>query len=182
MLSNLEKFSSMSKTILESQFEAFGALAGKAVEGGEKAIALNFAAAKAHAKESSVAIQQLISTKDTQAFFELATIQAKLSADKATSYGRDLTETISSIHADFTKDAEAHVAASKIKVTAFMDEIIKNAPAGSDNMVGMLKMLICNANASCEQLTNSTKQAVEAVEAHVVKAVDQLSQVEKKAA
>jgi phasin family protein len=106
MFSNLDKFSTATKALFESQFATFNALASKAVEGGEKAIALNIAAAKAYAEESGVAAQQLFSAKDPQAFFALVASQAKLNADKATSYGTHLTEIVSSVKADFTKAAE----------------------------------------------------------------------------
>lgn len=182
MFSNLEKFSSETKALFESQFASFNTLASKAVEGGEKVIALNVAAAKSYAEESSIAAQQLFSAKDPQAFFALAITQAKLNADKAASYGCHLTEIVSSIKADFTKTAEAQIADSKNMVTALVDELTKNAPAGSENAIAMLKSVIDNANAGYEQLTKTTKQAVETVEAHVAKATDQLSQAVKKAA
>ena len=182
MFSNLEKFSSATNALFESQFSTFNALASKVVEGGEKAIALNIAAAKAYAEESNVVAQQMFSAKDPQAFFALVATQAKLNADKAASYGSHLTEIVSSIKADFTKAAEAQIADSKTKVTALVDEVIKNAPAGSENAVAMLKSVVSNANAGYEQLTKTTRQAVETVEAHVAKATDQLSQAVKKAA
>ena len=182
MFSNFEKFSSASKAHFESQLETFNALAGKVVAGGEKVIALNIAAAKAYAEESNVTAKKFLPIKDPQAFIALVTSEAKLNAEKAASYGRHLTEIVSGIKADFTETAEAQIADSKNKVTALVDQAIKNAPAGSENAVAMLTSAIGNANAGYEQLTKSAKQAVETVEAQVVKATDQLSQAVKKAA
>ena len=181
MFSNLDKFSSATKALFESQFSTLQALTGKVIEGGEKAIALNIAAAKAYAEESGVATQQLFSAKDPQAFFALAAAQAKLNAEKAASYGSHLTEIVSSLKADFTKVAEAQIAESKGKVTALVEEVVKSAPAGSEQAVAMLKSVVSNASAGYEQLTKTTKQAVETVEAHVAKATDQISQAVKKA-
>ena len=182
MLSNLEKFSSLTKALFESQVASLNVLASKAVANGEKAVALNIAAAKAYAEESNVAAKQFISAADPQAFFAIATAQAKQQTEKASAYGRELTELVSSAKADFTSAAEAHIAESKVKVTALVDEVIKSVPAGSENAVAMLKSVIGNANAGYEQLSKSTKQAVETVEAQVAKAADKLSQVGKKAA
>ncbi len=182
MLSNLEKFSSLTKALFESQFATFNALASKAVEGGEKAIALNIAAVKAYAEESNVAAKQLFSAKDPQEFFALATTQAKLNGEKTSSYGRHLTEIVSGIKNDFTKAAETQIADSKNRVVALVDEVIKQAPAGSENAMAMLKSAIGNANSGYEQLTKTTKQAVEAIDAQVLKASNQLSQAVKKAA
>ncbi len=182
MLSNLEKYSSLTKAFFESQVASLNVLASKAVESSEKAVALNIAAAKAYAEESNAAGQQFIAAKDPQTFFAIASAQAKQNAEKATAYGRQLTELVSSVKADFTKAAEAQIADSKVKVAALVDEVIKNVPAGSESAVAMLKSAIGNANAGYEQLSKSTKQAVESVEAHVVEATDKLSKAVKKAA
>ena len=182
MLSNLEKFSSLTKALFESQVASLNVLASKAVASGEKAVALNIAAAKAYADEANVAAKQFISAADPQAFFALATAQAKQQSEKTSAYGRELTQLLAGAKADFTSTVEAQIAESKIKVTALVDEVIKSVPAGSENAVAMLKSVIGNANAGYEQLSKSTKQAVETVEAHVAQAADKLSQVAKKAA
>ncbi len=182
MFSNLEKLSSASKAQLESQLEVANGLAHKVVAAGEKTIALNTAAAKSCLEESNAMVKELFSLKDPQALFALLTAQGKQSADKATAYARQLSETISGVNADFTQAAEAQIADSKSKVIALMDEATKSAPAGSEKAVDMLKSVIGNANASYEQLSKSAKQAVEAVEAQVAKASVQFSDAVKKVA
>lgn len=176
MFSNQEQFNSVTKVLFESQIAAFRELGSKTVKGVEKVIALNTAAAKEYAEESGVAARQLFSAKDPQAFFALAAEQTKLNADKATTYGRRLTEIVSSINADLTKTTEAQIADSKNKVTALVDEVVKSAPAGSEQAVAILKSVIGNASTGYEQLTKATQQAVETVEAQVVKATEQFSQ------
>lgn len=182
MFSNLDKFSSATKAAFESQFATSNALVSKIIESSEKTIALNIAAAKAYAEESSIATKQLLAAKDPQAFFALIASQAKLNAEKAASYSSHLTEIASSVKADITKAAEAQIAESKSKVTALVEEVAKSAPAGSENAVAMLKSVVSNANAGYEQLSKTTKQAVETVEANVAKATTQLSQAAKKTA
>ncbi len=180
MFSNLEKLSSATKALFESQLATFNTLANKAVEGGQKAIALNISAAKAAAEESAVSTQKLFSSKDPQAFFELAAQQAKVNAEKAASFGQQLTEIMSGINADVTKTAEAQIADAKNKVAALVAEVIKNAPAGSENAVAMLKSVIDNANAGFEQAAKVHKQTVDTVKAQVTKVTDQLAQAAKK--
>lgn len=182
MFSNLDKFSAATKAAFESQLSTTNALISKLTESAEKTVALNIAAAKAYAEESSISTKQLLSAKDPQAFFALIASQAKLNAEKAASYSTHLTEIASIVKADLTQAAEAQIAESKIKVTALVDEVVKSAPAGSENAVAMLKSAVSNANAGYEQLSKTTKQAVETVEANVAKATTQLSQAAKKAA
>lgn len=176
MFSNTQQFSNATKALFEGQFATFSALTGNVVESVEKVVALNIAAVKASTEESTAAAKQLLTAKDPQEFLALVTAQAKLNAEKVQSYGRHLTEIVSSTKAEFNKAVEAQIAETKDKVTALVSDVTKNAPAGSENAVAMLKSAIDNASAGYEQLSKTAKQAVETVEANVAKATEQFSQ------
>lgn len=182
MLSNPELFTSATKALFESQIAAFNTLGGKTMKGIEKAIALNMAAAKEYAEESNVAAQRLFAAKDPQTFFELASTQAKSAAEKMTSYSRGMTDIATDIRNEFTKAAETQLTETKSKITTLVNDITKNAPAGSEPMVAMLKSAIDTASAGYEQLSTASKQAVETVEAQVISATEQFSQTTEKAA
>jgi len=83
--------------------------------------------------------------------------------------------------AEFAKAAEVQIAETTRKVTALVDEVSKNAPAGSENAIAFVKSAIGNANAGYEQVAKTTKQAVEALEANMNTATNQLFQAAAKA-
>ena len=56
-----------------------------------------------------------------------------------------------------------------------MDEVSKNAPAGTENAVALFKSALNNANAGYEQFTKSAKAAAETLEANVSAAVNQFT-------
>lgn len=176
MFSNTQQFSNATKSLFEGQFAAFSALTGNVVESVEKVVALNLAAVKASSEESTAAAKQFLAAKDPQEFFSLVTVQATLNAEKVQSYGRQLAEIASNTKAELNKVVEAQIAEAKDKVTAMVSEVTKNAPAGSEQAVAILKSAIDNASAGYEQLSKTAKQANEAVETHVVKATEQFSQ------
>jgi len=177
-----EQFSTATKASLDAQFAAFSALTSKAIESVEKMVELNLTVAKTAFEESNVAAKQLISAKDAQEFFTLTAAHAQPNADKALAYARHLAAITNGAQAEFTKAAEAHVADTNRKVVAFVDEISKNAPAGSENAIALLKSAIGNANASYDQINKATKQVVETLEANLNTAVTQISQATTKAA
>jgi phasin family protein len=181
MFSFQEQFTNNAKAAFESQLAAFHALAAKAFEGTEKVIALNLAATKASVQESTASAKQLFAAKDAKEFFAVAASQAKPAAEKATSYGRHLGEIVSAIQAEFAKTTEAQIAEAKASLNAAVDAVAKNAPAGSESAVVMLKSVVANANTGYEQLSTTIKQNVEKVEAHVTKAADQFTQAAEKA-
>jgi phasin family protein len=168
-----EQFSAASKANLEAQLSMISALTAKAFEGVEKMIDLNLNVAKASLEESNSAVKQLLAAKDPQAWLSVAAAQAQPNAEKALAYGRHLATIASGVQAEFNKAAEAQIAESSRKVLELVEEVSKNAPAGSENAVALLKSAIGNANAGYEQLTKTTKQAVEALETNLNNAVSQ---------
>ena len=180
MFSLPEEFSAATKSHFEAQLAMITALTNKAFESVEKIVDLNMNAVKASLEESTATAQRLMAVKDPQALMALSTAQAQPTAEKALAYSRHLAGIASSTQAEFTKAAEAQIAETNRKVLALVEEVSKNAPAGSEQMVAMMKSAIGNANAGYEQLTKTTKQAVEAMEGNLNNAVAQFSQAAEK--
>jgi len=170
-----EQFSNATKANFESQFALFSSLTNKAFEGVEKFVDLNITAAKASLEESSSATKQLLAAKDPQEFFSLSAAQAQPNAEKAIAYGRHLASIATGATAEFSKAAEAQIAETNRKVISLVDEVSKNAPAGTENAVAMFKSALNNANAGYEQFTKSAKAAAETFEANVNAAVGQFT-------
>lgn len=177
-----EQFSAASKVNFEAQLALMTALTNKTFESVEKMIDLNLNVAKASLEESNAAAKQLLTAKDPQEWMSLAAAQAQPNAEKALAYGRHLASIASGVQAEFSKAAEAQIAETSRKVLELVEEVTKNAPAGSENAIALMKSAIGNANAGYEQLTKTTKQAVEAIENNMNNAVSQFSQPGVKAA
>ena len=182
MFSFQEQLSAATKSNLEAQIAFMTSFTNKAFEGIEKVIDLNMNVAKASLEESAANVQQLLSAKDAQEFFSLTAAQAQPTAEKALSYGRHLAGIASSTQAEFTKAAEAQIAETNRKVITLVEEISKNAPAGTENAVAFMKSAVGNANAGYEQLSKTTKQAVEAFETNLNSAATQMTQAATKSA
>ncbi len=182
MFSNTEQFSNATKALFESQLAVFNKLTSKTVESVEKVVALNMAAVKASAEEGLAIAQKMSDAKNPQALMELGSSQVKFNAEKAAVYSHHFAEIAAGLQAEFTKAAEKQLADTKNKVETLIDDVSKHAPKGSENAIAMLKNAINNANAGMEQLSKVTKQAVETVEAQVVKATDEFAQAVEKVA
>jgi phasin family protein len=176
-----EQFVNAAKSNFENQLAIFTTLTSKTFESLEKIADLNLNAAKASLEDSAVTARQLISAKDPQEFFSLTAAQAQPTAAKAIAYGRHLAGIATSAQSEFTRATEEHIAETGRKVSALVEDVSKNAPAGSENVVAIFKSAIGNANAGYEQFTKTTKQAAEVLEANLNNAVTQFSQVAEKA-
>jgi phasin family protein len=181
MFSFQEQFSAAAKTNFESQLALVTMLTGKAFESVEKLIALNLNAAKASLDETTSHAQQLMGAKGPQEVFAMTSSKAQPGAEKALAYGRELMGIASGLQAEVVKAAEAQVAEHGRKLSTLVEEVSKKAPAGSENVVAILKSAIANANAGVEQLSRNTKQAVQVMEANMNNAAVQFSQAASKA-
>lgn len=177
-----DQFSNVAKANFEAQLALFTSLTGKAFESVEKIVDLNLNVAKASMEDSSITAKQLLSAKDPQEFFSLTAAQAQPAAAKAIAYARHLAGIASSAQVELTRAAEEQIAETGRKVSALVEDVSKNAPAGSENVIAIVKSAIGNANAGYEQLSKSTKQAVEVMEANMNSAVNQFSQAAEKTA
>jgi phasin family protein len=182
MFTTQEQFSSAAKANFEAQIAAATALTTKAFNNFAQIVELNVNTAKASIEQSTAAAQQLLAVKDVQEFFTLSASQTQPNAEKALAYGRSLAGIASAAQAEFAQATEAQFADVSRKVNALVDEIAKNAPAGSENAVAMLKTAIANASAGVEQLSKNGKQAAESLEENLTKVVKQFTQTTEKAA
>jgi phasin family protein len=181
MISNKDQFTNAAKASFESQLAAMTELTNKAFASVAQLVELNVKAAKASLEQSSTAAQKLLAAKDPQEFLALASKQSQPNAENMLAYTRNLANIAAVTQAEFAKASEAQIAEATRKVTALVDEAAKNAPAGTENAVAMLKSAISNANASYEQMIKTTKQAAGTIEENMNKAVKQFSQTAEKA-
>ncbi|MES2831052.1 MAG: phasin family protein [Pseudomonadota bacterium] len=183
MFSLPEEFSAATKNHFEAQLAMITTLTNKAFESIEKLVDLNMNVVKASLEESTIAAQKLMAVNNPQELMAFSSTHVQPGTDKAMAYNRHLASIASTTQAEFTKTAEAQIAETNRKMLELIEQVTKNAPAGSEQMVAMMKSALNNANAGYEQLTKTTKQAVETIEGNLNNAVTQFSRtVEKSAA
>lgn len=177
-----EQLSAATKASMEAQFSLMNTIANKAFENIEKIIELNMSAAKASLEEANATTKQLLSAKDPQEFLTLASTQTQPNAEKIMAYARHLSNIASQAQAEITETTETQISETSQKVLSLIDELTKNAPAGSEHATAFIKSAINNTNATYEQLSKITKQASEALENNVNSTVGQFTKAASKTA
>ena len=151
----------------KSNVEAFAGLSEKAFSSFEKLVELNMAASKALLGESISHLQALSEVKDAQGLVTLQSSLVKPMAEKAASYSRHLNDIVSGSSADFTKVFESASAESQKNVTELLETSLKNAPAGSEAAVAVIKSAMTAGNNAVETAQKSAKQAAQMVESNI---------------
>jgi phasin family protein len=146
-------------TIAHAQFAAF-----------ERLSASNFDTTKAAFEDSVNQAKALLSVKDAQEFVNLTTASAQPALEKAIAYSRSLYEVATQTQAEVKKLAEGQAAAMNKNVTSLIDNVTKNAPAGSEAAVTAVKSAMAAANSAYDSFTKIVKQATDMAEANVTAA------------
>ncbi|MET0518643.1 MAG: phasin family protein, partial [Burkholderiaceae bacterium] len=157
----------------KANLETLFGLTNKAFEGVEKLVELNLQVAKAALSEAADNTQAALSVKDAQELLALQTALLQPSAEKAASYSRHLYEIATSTNAEVAKLAEAQMADAQKKFSAVVDNAAKNAPAGTENAVALVKSAVAAANNALESVQKAAKQAAEVAEANFQAATSQ---------
>jgi phasin family protein len=150
----------------KSNVEILFGLTTKAFEGIEKLVELNLLTAKAAMGEAADATRAVLSVKDAQ---ELMALQAGLLqpvAEKAAAYSRHVYEIAAATNAEVTKVAEATATDAQAKFMAVVDTAVKNAPAGTENAVALVKSAVAAATNAMEGVQKAAKQAADVAEAN----------------
>jgi len=165
----------------KANLETLVGLTNKAFAGVEQLIELNLAAAKAAMSESQQQAQAALTVKDAQ---QLLALQASLFqplAEKAVAYNRHLYEIASSTGSDFTKAYEAQVLGAQRAFNELVDNMAKNAPAGSETAVAAFKTAVSAGNNALESVQKAVKQATDLTQAQVRSMSEQVSGAAKSA-
>ena len=150
----------------KSNVETLFGLTTKAFEGVEKLVELNLQVARAALGEAAENAKAVMSAKDAQEFLALQAGLLQPAAEKAAAYSRHLYDIATATTSEITKAAEATAADAQKKFMSVVDTAVKNAPAGSENAVALVKSAVAAANNAYESVHKASKQAVEVAEAN----------------
>jgi phasin family protein len=157
-----EQFVAAHKANVETLF----GLTNKAFEGVEKLVELNLQVAKAALGEVADNTRAVLSVKDAQELLALQATMLQPAAEKAASYSRHLYDIAAATQAEVAKVAETQMADAQKNFASNVDSALKNAPAGSENAVALVKSAMAAANNAYESVSKAAKQAADVAEAN----------------
>ncbi|MFH7044913.1 TIGR01841 family phasin [Paucibacter sp. JuS9] len=150
----------------KANVETLFGLTNKAFEGVEKLVELNLQVAKTALSEVAETTTAALSVKDAQELLSLQQSLLQPSADKAAAYSRHLYDIAAATNAEVAKLAEGQFADVQKKFSSVVDNAVKNAPAGSESAVALVKSAVAAATNALESAQKAAKQAAEVAEAN----------------
>jgi len=141
-------------------------------EGFEKLVDLNLKVVKATLDEVAQKSKQATQLKDTEEVSSFVSATVQPGADKAVAYGKHVYDIVTGVQAQLAQLAEAQIAEGREQVAAAVEQFTKNAPAGSEGAVAILKSSLATANSTYESLAKAAKQAAEVAENNLTAATN----------
>jgi phasin family protein len=161
----------------KANIETLFGLTHKAFEGVEKIVELNLAVSKAALQDTANHAQSLLSVKDAQELLALQSTLMQPMAEKVASYSRHLYDIASGASAELSKVVEGQTADAQKKFVDLVDSASKNAPAGSEAAVAMVKSAVAAATNAMESVQKAVKQAADVAEANMSAVAETASSV-----
>lgn len=168
-------------TTNKANLQALQGFTTQAFAGVEKLVELNMAASKAALGETFSHVQAALGVKDAQEFLALQAGMFKPLADKTAAYAQHVQAIVTGSGAEFTKTVEAKTAEAQKAFGGVLENLTKNAPAGSETAVAAFKNAMTAGQNAFESAQTQAKKAIESAQSNFAAAATQATDVVKKA-
>jgi len=165
----------------KANLEALEGFAAQVFAGVEKLVELNMAASKATLGESLVHLKAVLAVKDAQELIALQSGLLKPMAEKTAAYAQHVQTIVTDSGAEFTKAVEAKTAEAQKAIGGALENLTKNAPAGSETAVAAFKNALTAGQNAFESAQTQAKKAVETAQSNFAAAATQTVDAVKKA-
>ena len=146
--------------------ETLMGLTTKAFESIEKIVELNLAASKTAIAETGEHAKAVLNAKDAQELWALQSTLFQPLTEKTVAYSRHLYDIASGSTAELSKTLENQASEVQKKFVNLVDSTARNAPAGSEAAVAMMKNAVSTASSAFESMQKAVKQATELAESN----------------
>ena len=165
-----------------TQLDAFLKTAELAAESAHKLAEVQFEATKEAYADSVAALRKTQSTKEMGEIASLAAGSVRPVWDKTARYSKSIYGVLSAAQAQYAHLVEQQLAEFNKGVVLALDSAAKSAPAGSENVINVMKSGVHSANAWYETMVKTARQLAAATEANLTAAAAEATGAARKKA
>jgi phasin family protein len=165
----------------QANVEAFEGAVNQAYAGVEKLVELNMAATKAALGESFGHLQAVMSAKTPQDMMALQTSFLQPMGAKSMAYFQHVQSIATDGHGDLTAKLESQMADAQKAFGDSIEQMTKNAPAGSEAAVAAFQSAMSNGQKAVETAQAAIKKATDTAQANFDSMSKQAAGLAKKA-
>lgn len=167
----------------KANLELLQKVSAQVFEGAEKLAALQLKTLRTSADEQFDTLRKLLAVRGVEGLTDLqgslATPAAQL--ERLTEFNRQVYELVSGTQSSIAKLVEQQIETGNKHILDAVDEIARNAPAGSESVVAAFKSAVDSANTLYENSQKAARQAAKAAESGLAAASSAATQAAKAA-
>ena len=154
------------QTVQKANLDLLQQISGKVFASVEQLSQLQFKALRESTEEQFEGVRKLLAVRDPQGFADLQASfsQPGAQTERLAEFNRQVQALIVGTQSDIAQLTSNQVEAGPAQVQEFVEEISKNAPAGSEPVVAAFKSGLANAGTVFENAQKTAKQATEAAQ------------------
>jgi phasin family protein len=145
---------------------AFNTVGNALIAAAEKLAALNAAAGRSAIDTVTEAAHSVSGVKNPKELVALSGASAQPSVEKLMSYTRELAGIANGVSAEIGKVVEQQISESNRRVAEMLDYAAKNAPAGSEQALALLRNAMAASNTAYDTVSKVSRQASDWAEAN----------------
>lgn len=151
----------------QANLDALVDLTRKSFEGIEQLVALNLQAMRCAMGDSAERSRVLLSAKDPQALVSLQAELVQPATEQVSAYSQQVVDIAARTQLEVARLVESQMAVAQEKILALVDTAVKNAPAGGESSLAMIKHALTTANGALENVQKAARQALSATETNL---------------
>lgn len=172
-----EQLIAINKAGVEAAFR----FAGVALGGAERLLELQLRIAKSALNDGIENARTLTSVRDFEQLTALKDTVVQPSFEKATAYAKEIYDVASVNQSDLSKVVEEQVTEFNRQVVTALDQLVKNAPAGSEAGIAAMKSTLAAVNSGFDNFSRAAKQFGDATQDNMDVVANQTIEAAKKA-
>lgn len=151
----------------QKNFDNLIAVQNHLFSGFEQLVNLNIQVFKSSLDDIAAKSQQVAGLQDVQQAASFATDLTQPSAEKVLNYGKSVFEILNTVQKEITQLTEKQIADNQQQAAELVEQLAKNAPAGSESAVAFVKSGLVAAGNATDTLLKASRQASELNQANV---------------
>ncbi len=152
------------------QVDALSSVGHAMIAAAEKLASLNVNASRSAIDSATEVAHSLTGVKSPKELVALSGASAQPSVEKLVSYTRDLIGIANGVSLEIGKVVEQQIAESNRRVAEMLDYATKNAPAGSEQALALLRSAVAASNTAYDTVSKVSRQAADWAEANFASA------------
>ena len=135
--------------------------------GFEKLVDLNLKVMRASLDEAAQKSQQVSELRDGKDAAAFSSNMMQPNAEKALAYSKHVYDIVAGVQSELAALADERITAGQKTMVDVVEQLSRNAPAGSEGAVALFKSSLATANNAYESISAAAKQAAEVAETNM---------------